>query len=221
MNTSINSFKTSKSGLFTVVVACLLATAAAQASLVTYSSRPTFDTQGTIAFNSDFSDFGASFSYPGDPFTRGDVTYNTDQNLIIGTGTDLAPVENVIANNGWSPLPGDIATGPKYDMFGFDLGQVGGGTYTIKLFTSVATYTYAGLTVTPMDTGLDFHGYVTSPGEYFTGFNVSADQFGSYAPVMTHVTLGNVAVPEPTTMIAGALLLLPFGASALRSLRKR
>lgn len=27
-------------------------------------------------------------------------------------------------------------------------------------------------------------------------------------------------VPEPTTMIAGALLLLPFGASALRSLRK-
>jgi hypothetical protein len=28
-------------------------------------------------------------------------------------------------------------------------------------------------------------------------------------------------VPEPTTMIAGALMLLPFGASALRSLRKR
>ena len=29
-----------------------------------------------------------------------------------------------------------------------------------------------------------------------------------------------VAVPEPTTMIAGALLLLPFGASTLRMLRK-
>jgi len=29
------------------------------------------------------------------------------------------------------------------------------------------------------------------------------------------------AVPEPTTMIAGALLLLPFGASTLRILRKR
>ena len=29
-----------------------------------------------------------------------------------------------------------------------------------------------------------------------------------------------VVVPEPTTMIAGALLLLPFGASALRILRK-
>jgi hypothetical protein len=31
----------------------------------------------------------------------------------------------------------------------------------------------------------------------------------------------NVPVPEPTTMIAGALLLLPFGASTLRILRKR
>ena len=30
-----------------------------------------------------------------------------------------------------------------------------------------------------------------------------------------------VAVPEPTTMIAGALLLLPFGASTIRILRKR
>jgi len=30
-----------------------------------------------------------------------------------------------------------------------------------------------------------------------------------------------VAVPEPTTMVAGALLLLPFGASSLRILRKR
>ncbi|MEI7941050.1 MAG: hypothetical protein WCK27_30620, partial [Verrucomicrobiota bacterium] len=28
-------------------------------------------------------------------------------------------------------------------------------------------------------------------------------------------------VPEPTTMIAGALLLLPFGASTLRMLRRR
>jgi hypothetical protein len=30
-----------------------------------------------------------------------------------------------------------------------------------------------------------------------------------------------VAVPEPTTVVAGALLLLPFGASALRILRKK
>lgn len=34
------------------------------------------------------------------------------------------------------------------------------------------------------------------------------------------ISLGSVAVPEPTTMIAGALLLLPFGASMLRKMRK-
>jgi hypothetical protein len=34
------------------------------------------------------------------------------------------------------------------------------------------------------------------------------------------LTVPDVAVPEPTTMIAGALLLLPFGASTLRILRK-
>ncbi len=31
----------------------------------------------------------------------------------------------------------------------------------------------------------------------------------------------NVLVPEPTTLIAGALLLLPFGASTLRTLRRK
>jgi hypothetical protein len=36
---------------------------------------------------------------------------------------------------------------------------------------------------------------------------------------LSHYTVFN-AVPEPTTMIAGALLLLPFGASTLRFLRK-
>jgi hypothetical protein len=33
--------------------------------------------------------------------------------------------------------------------------------------------------------------------------------------------IGEFDVPEPTTIIAGALLLLPFGASTLRILRKR
>src|ERR1035438_4266402 len=35
-----------------------------------------------------------------------------------------------------------------------------------------------------------------------------------------NVAYNKTAVPEPTTMIAGALLLLPFGASTLRILRK-
>jgi hypothetical protein len=34
-------------------------------------------------------------------------------------------------------------------------------------------------------------------------------------------TQGFVVVPEPTTLVAGALLLLPFGASTLRIVRKK
>jgi hypothetical protein len=37
----------------------------------------------------------------------------------------------------------------------------------------------------------------------------------------SNLTFTPTPVPEPTTMIAGALLLLPFGASTLRILRKR
>jgi hypothetical protein len=39
------------------------------------------------------------------------------------------------------------------------------------------------------------------------------------SPIIGDITLSSV--PEPTTMIAGALLLLPFGASTLRILRRR
>jgi hypothetical protein len=40
-------------------------------------------------------------------------------------------------------------------------------------------------------------------------------------PSDVNVQVYGTVVPEPTTMIAGALLLLPFGASTLRVLRKR
>jgi hypothetical protein len=49
----------------------------------------------------------------------------------------------------------------------------------------------------------------------FTGGNDTPDNPGSRAQDQLAI------VPEPTTMIAGALLLLPFGASTLRILRKR
>jgi hypothetical protein len=50
--------------------------------------------------------------------------------------------------------------------------------------------------------------------------------FGVTSPNGGFISISQVAqsfhqVPEPTTMLAGALLLLPFGASTLRILRKR
>jgi hypothetical protein len=47
--------------------------------------------------------------------------------------------------------------------------------------------------------------------------------FDSNAGWIDNVNLTHVLtpVPEPTTMVAGALLLLPFGASTLRMLRRK
>ena len=63
-------------------------------------------------------------------------------------------------------------------------------------------------------------GYVVVPSDLAgSGPTGPSDQeFLLLAPDETPIL---EAVPEPTTMIAGALLLLPFGASVLRILRKK
>ena len=74
-------------------------------------------------------------------------------------------------------------------------------------------------------------GYLATPGlnsswtpfslgatHYVIGFEDGTDMdFNDLVVEVSCVT----PVPEPTTMIAGALLLLPFGASTLRMLRKK
>ena len=70
----------------------------------------------------------------------------------------------------------------------------------------------------------------TSPNAGTTGFtavNMEAYNFGdpatfpSVTPANYTAYWSNTPVPEPTTMVAGALLLVPFGMSALRLLRKK
>jgi hypothetical protein len=58
--------------------------------------------------------------------------------------------------------------------------------------------------------------YAYQGGEYVVG-NTSTGSFILSEPAVTAVT----SVPEPTTIIAGASLLLPFGSRMLRIARKR
>jgi hypothetical protein len=55
-----------------------------------------------------------------------------------------------------------------------------------------------------------------NPGESLTQLTTGSDQVGSYSGSLAAAT----AVPEPSTVFAGALLLLPFGISSVRILRK-
>jgi hypothetical protein len=194
-----------------------------EASLVNYSSESSFDAQGTIVYDSFFNDFGTGFGFPGNPFTRGGVTYNSTQNLTWGDTTGYTTTQTLIGNNFWTPVLGTIASG--YSMFGFDIGTYNSSRITISISTSLGTYIYPSLTIANSQIGqLQFMGFVASPGEYFTGFDISADNGPGNLPGITDVKLGNTgtsAVPEPTTVISGALMLLPFGSSVLRQLRKK
>ena len=61
---------------------------------------------------------------------------------------------------------------------------------------------------------------ITSTGTYTGASGVQSVQL-VYGENNGLSAVLSVAVPEPTTMVAGALLLLPFGASTLRKLRNR
>jgi type VI secretion system secreted protein VgrG len=73
-----------------------------------------------------------------------------------------------------------------------------------------------------LGTGTSFNGTILANTSI--ALNTGANMFGRALALNGAVTLDNnnitVPVPEPTTMIAGALLLLPFGASTLRRMRK-
>jgi len=82
---------------------------------------------------------------------------------------------------------------PRLDIWG--LGFIGGtgGTSEMNLYWDASSGTYS------------LVGWIAGQG---------------YVPNAVSGAASVTAVPEPTTVIAGALLLLPFGASTIRVLRK-
>jgi hypothetical protein len=72
----------------------------------------------------------------------------------------------------------------------------------------------------PQDFGVFVGSWITDG--YHTPGPVETSEYGlQLSETVISGTIVPAVVPEPTTCIAGALALLPFGASALRSLRRR
>jgi hypothetical protein len=121
--------------------------------------------------------------------------------FVMYGGTELFPVDNLIYPNQTSLLTpsGGVGLGA----------QTGGLAFDDPSFSG------------PGGNGLAFLLYANNSGgagEYGVAFNGAGNH--PYLDNYDGGTISITAVPEPTTMVAGAMLLLPLGMSALRILRK-
>jgi len=101
-----------------------------------------------------------------------------------------------------SITPVTLTAGTEYVVDGFFNGGTAVG-FTADSGVGAAAY-------------LTFNGYQYNENTFF-----SFPNSGPYSPPIFGPNFQYNVVPEPTTMVAGALLLLPFGASTLRMLRRR
>ncbi|MGA2173816.1 MAG: hypothetical protein ABSH38_02420 [Verrucomicrobiota bacterium] len=204
-----------------VVFGLASATVAVQAAVSNTGNEAAFDASTTIAYDSFFDDFGTGFGWPGNPFTRGDVTYNSEQNLTWGDETPYTTTEPLIGDNYWTPIVGSIATGPQYSAFGFLIGNSsfwGSSTITIDITTDLGTYVYPSLTIADSGKGqLQFEGYTASPGEYFTGFEIIVDNGrGGALPGITDVTLGSAGSAPDASSTCWLIGMASLGLGFLR-----
>jgi hypothetical protein len=182
----------------------LLVSLQASAGVVLFANRASFNALGTIAYNSNFDDFQGAIDYPGDKFTRGDVTYTSSRNVIFSDCTfSISCARSVIANDNFTPVTGTIGTDAHhYNLFGFNLAATG-GFVNFTVTTNLANYTYIGKSVPNGDPAFAFEGFqATGPGEYFTGFRIDTadDALSGLTDVAVGLDRPPVNVPEPGTL---------------------
>jgi hypothetical protein len=166
-----------------------------------------------------------SITIPGGSFTSSSLTLNSD-NLI--TGTPSIPGVSALSTLTADPttVTGLSTSAETLDIANFfvfsTLGSLGGsGTTPLDRYT----FTLTSLTETTFSgaNGASFYGtgdLIDSTGaleeteaSFTLGFPGSSNYNFTFAT-------GAAPVPEPTTIAAGALMLLPFGIGAIRSIRK-
>jgi len=181
---------------------------------------------------------------------NGQVTVTTTPDAAVVTGSAAqyaAPYLSGGNGTGFGPSGGNQANGQDttyYLTSGSESGASPGAAVTLTFATpqryfgllwgSVDTYNtlsfYNGNTLVGTVTGSDVTPSATGDqglnGTFYVNIN-STEAFdkvvatsSQYAFEFDNVAYNTTPVPEPTTMIAGALLLLPFGASTVRRLRK-
>jgi hypothetical protein len=149
---------------------------------------------GTLLWGGDYTYNGTAtqWDYPAH-WTPLTFTINATRSITIGTGTgNISQVGTL--NVTWADDYLSLSAGPMASVLVLDGVQWYQVDITPNSLPSVGT-------------------------DYWPNGDPPAGGWAQAPRAMT-ATFQVTAVPEPTTMIAGALLLLPFGASTLRMLRK-
>jgi hypothetical protein len=113
-------------------------------------------------------------------------------------------------------------TAGQYDVNSDFFGQDSVGPTTTDVHVLVnGTTTFNGLINDYRTTFASFHQIVSLTQGETVDFAVGLGSNGTYFYDSTGLKATITAVPEPSTIMAGALLLLPFGVSTMRSLRRK
>jgi hypothetical protein len=197
---------------------------------------------------SDFNDPALVGSYNGTyvaaPSGHMNLAYTgPDDNAVVGAIGPFGTLSSQNMSFDYSNLIGDNGNGP-YANFGVSVDGLWGGSAQRFMIIALSGNQLNGATpihVWDVTAGANYAPVVWgSTLSSILGDTVGGVAFGdmqvlrAYADFgaatgsgvvvgsvdINSITVGPVPVPEPTTMIAGALLLLPFGATTLRMLRK-
>jgi len=146
----------------------------------------------------------------GSPWTIGAITTSGNTQTAPVTGLGLLFLNDGFGNN----LTGNL------NWLTIQTVQSLGGI-NAALNVNITGLTYSGLNADLLALADGGNGSMNvtfqfNPGQSLTQLTTGSTQIGSYSG-----SLAGAVVPEPATLIAGALLLLPFGASTVRILRKR
>lgn len=195
-----------------VTIACA---GSAHANVTAVGTQASFSALGAITQNTNWDAYPSdgTWTFPGSPFSVGDLTFIAGgQNLIGGVNTYSLP-RNLLTDNYVAGTTTLIAG--NHDLFAFNAGNFfATGSATFDITTNLGSYQFVE-TVQNGAGGFDFFGYQAGAGEYFTSFKVS----GYGATGFTDVQLGQAqAVPEPETY---ALMLGGLGFVAFVARRRR
>jgi hypothetical protein len=155
---------------------------------------------------------GQQFPYLKISLNNGDALFFEPPYQTPGAGNPTLPDQGVTVMSQWQTW--SALTGGWWNNNGnFSPGAGPNGV------NSLAAYLALPGNANVLIDGISLRVGYASAGDNFNGY-VDNFTIGTAAGTTTYNFEPAAPVPEPTTMIAGALLLLPFGASRLRILRK-